>query len=156
MHAGAVTYINVELIPGCSFTKSRYEGPLWRPTIMNRVELLNAPKLVDVLEAKFLSHTATVGIIGMGYVGLPLARAFALKGFKVIGLDIDTGKVAKLNAGQSYIKHIAAASYADLVKAKQLVATTDFGRLAECDAIAICVPTPLTRISIPICNLSRA
>ena len=111
---------------------------------MNRVELLNAPKLVDALEAKFLSHTATVGIIGMGYVGLPLARAFALKGFKVIGLDIDTGKVAKLNAGQSYIKHIAAASYADLVKAKQLVATTDFGRLAECDAIAICVPTPLT------------
>lgn len=111
---------------------------------MNRVGLLDATSMVDVLEEKFFSRTATVGVIGMGYVGLPLARAFAHKGFKVIGLDIDVGKVEKLNACQSYIKHISAESFADLIRTKQLVATADFSELAACDAIAICVPTPLT------------
>lgn len=111
---------------------------------MNRVEFLEATQSAETLEAKFRNRTATLGIIGMGYVGLPLARAFAAKGFKVIGLDIDGRKVEKLNAGQSYIKHIAAESYARLIETKQLVATTDFGRLADCDAVAICVPTPLT------------
>ncbi len=87
---------------------------------------------------------AKVGIIGMGYVGLPLARTFWAKGFGVTGFDIDASKVEKLSAGTSYILHVPSAQVAEMRKTGRFSATADFARLAEMDAILICVPTPLT------------
>ncbi len=92
---------------------------------------------------KIQNKTAIVGVIGMGYVGLPLALAFANKGFKVIGFDIDENKIPILNSGKSYIKHIDGKFIKEVVEKKKLEATNDFTRLPECDAIIICVPTPL-------------
>ena len=89
------------------------------------------------------TKTAQVGIIGLGYVGLPLALLFADNEFGVCGFDVDPQKVAQLQAGKSYIKHISADVIAGQVQAKRLKATTDFARLRDMDAILICVPTPL-------------
>ena len=87
---------------------------------------------------------AKVGIIGMGYVGLPLARTFWAKGFGVTGFDIDASKVEKLCAGTSYILHVPSEKVAEMRKTGRFSATADFARLAEMDAVLICVPTPLT------------
>lgn len=87
----------------------------------------------------------TIGITGLGYVGLPLALRFAESGAKVLGFDIDPQKIELLGAGQSYIKHIEAGRISNAVKSGSFAATTDFARVAECDAVLICVPTPLTR-----------
>lgn len=95
------------------------------------------------LAERIVDRTARVGIIGLGYVGLPLARAFAVKGFPVLGFDVDPVKVAKLQAGESYIGHITAKAVAEM-RQRHFDATSDFGRLSEVDAIIICVPTPLT------------
>src|SRR5277367_6330351 len=84
-----------------------------------------------------------VGIIGCGYVGLPLALRFAEAGHRVIGFDTDPVKVEKLNKGQTYIQHIPQNKIQQFVQSKHFGATTDFARLAEVDAIIICVPTPL-------------
>jgi len=84
-----------------------------------------------------------VGIIGLGYVGLPLSRAFAGAGVRVLGFDIDDAKVEALNAGRSYIKQIPDSVIAEM-RANRFEATVDFNRLSEADAILICVPTPLT------------
>src|SRR5215467_13303270 len=93
---------------------------------------------------KIRSHRAKVGVIGLGYVGLPLVLRFGEEHFSILGFDVDTEKVRKLNAGESYIRHIDGARLLNLRKEKQFEATTDFSRLAEADAIIICVPTPLT------------
>ncbi len=90
------------------------------------------------------SRKAVIGVIGLGYVGLPLVKAFCDGGLKAIGFDVDAGKVRRLMAGQSYIRHIPARLIADLVKRRVFTATTDLARMAECDALIICVPTPLT------------
>ena len=87
--------------------------------------------------------TAEVGIIGMGYVGLPLALSFARAGFKVTGFDVDAEKVEKLQQRQTYIRHIPSSAIAEAIVKRDLRATTDFRRLREMDAILICVPTPL-------------
>ena len=87
----------------------------------------------------------TICIIGLGYVGLPLAIQFARSGAMVIGLDIDQGKVDQVNRGRSYIKHIAAKMITEAVKAKRLSASIDFSRVKEADAVIICVPTPLNK-----------
>ena len=84
-----------------------------------------------------------VGIIGCGYVGLPLALRFAEAGHKVTGFDTDPKKVSMLNAGKSYIEHIQQTKIQQFVNSKHFGATTDFEKLKECDAIIICVPTPL-------------
>jgi UDP-N-acetyl-D-glucosamine dehydrogenase len=84
-----------------------------------------------------------VGIIGCGYVGLPLALRFAEAGHKVTGFDTDPGKVTMLNAGKSYIEHIQQTKIQQFVNSKHFGATTDFTKLKEVDAIIICVPTPL-------------
>ncbi len=89
------------------------------------------------------SRTARVGIIGQGYVGLPLALVFREAGLAVIGFDIDARKVDALRRGDSYIKHIGPERVAAAVASGKFEATTDFDRLGECDAIFICVPTPL-------------
>lgn len=88
---------------------------------------------------------ATVGVIGLGYVGLPLVRIFVEAGFSVIGFDCDSQKVEKLSAGKSYIKHIDDSVIATLNSSGRFAATTDFGRLKETNAILICVPTPLSK-----------
>jgi UDP-N-acetyl-D-glucosamine dehydrogenase len=84
-----------------------------------------------------------VGVIGQGYVGLPLALVFREAGFRVVGLDVDPAKVAAISRGETFIKHIGAERVAAAVASGKYVATTDFDRLAECDAVLICVPTPL-------------
>jgi UDP-N-acetyl-D-glucosamine dehydrogenase len=90
-------------------------------------------------------RTATVGVMGLGYVGLPLAAAIARTGFPTVGFDIDAAKVADINAGTSYIYAVSDELLADLLQRGALRATVDFAELASCDVIIICVPTPLTR-----------
>ena len=92
---------------------------------------------------------ARVGVIGLGYVGLPLVVEFAAKGFKGIGFEVDERKANQINAGNSYIGDVPSARVSELVKTEQLRATTDFKHLAECDAIIICVPTPLRKTKEP-------
>ena len=92
---------------------------------------------------------ACVGVIGLGYVGLPLLVEFASKGFKGIGFEVDEKKANQINAGHSYIGDVPSSRVADLVKSERLRATTDFDHLAECDAIIICVPTPLRKTKEP-------
>jgi UDP-N-acetyl-D-glucosamine dehydrogenase len=94
---------------------------------------------------RLTDRKAIVGVLGLGYVGLPLVRAFSRGGLRCIGFDVDPAKIKKLMAGQSYIKHIPASFIQDLLKTKSFEATTDFSRLKECDALIICVPTPLTK-----------
>jgi len=89
------------------------------------------------------SKDCKVGIIGQGYVGLPLALVFVEAGFPVIGLDLDTVKVAALNRGESYIKHIGSERVSDALKTGRFRASTDFDELITCEAVLICVPTPL-------------
>src|SRR5215471_1071246 len=98
----------------------------------------------DTLLQKIKSHEATIGVIGLGYVGLPLVLRFAEERFKVIGFDVDPTKVSQLNAGQSYIQHIGAERVRRLSNEQRFEATSDFARLSEPDCIIICVPTPLT------------
>jgi UDP-N-acetyl-D-glucosamine dehydrogenase len=100
------------------------------------------------LLSRIEGRTARVGIIGLGYVGLPLARAFASAGYPVLGFDTDPAKVARLTSGESYIGHITNESVAGM-KANGFEATGRFDRLAEADAIIICVPTPLTEARDP-------
>jgi UDP-N-acetyl-D-glucosamine dehydrogenase len=94
---------------------------------------------------RFRSHQALIGIVGLGYVGLPLACAIARKGFSVLGFDIDGAKVDQLNAGVSYIGHIGSSEISEMRAAGRLAATADFSRVAELDAVLLCVPTPLSR-----------
>jgi len=91
------------------------------------------------------NKSATVCVVGLGYVGLPLAIQFARCGAKVIGLDIDAAKVEQINAGQSYIKHIASETIGETLRNDHLRASTDFARVAEGDAVIICVPSPLNK-----------
>jgi UDP-N-acetyl-D-glucosamine dehydrogenase len=97
----------------------------------------------DRLKRAIESKEALVGVIGLGYVGLPLALTFADRGFRILGFDLDSRKVEQLNRGASYIPHLDARRIADAVGAGRLQATADFDRLAEPDVIVICVPTPL-------------
>jgi len=99
----------------------------------------------DALAGRILGRVARVGVIGLGYVGLPLAKAIAEAGFTVTGFDIDPVKVTALNAGGSYIPYLAADELAALVRAGRLEASADFARIAGVEVILICVPTPLTR-----------
>ena len=96
------------------------------------------------LVEKLRSNTALIGVIGLGYVGLPLSLAFAEAGAKVLGFDVDPEKARTLNAGASYLKHIGEARVAGLVADGVFSATAELDRLAEPDALLICVPTPLT------------
>jgi len=98
-----------------------------------------AAKLLKKIEDK----TAVVGVIGLGYVGLPLVKTFLQKGFRVAGFDIDPKKVDMLNRGKSYIRHISAAELKDFLARKKFKASADFRGLRAVDAILICVPTPL-------------
>jgi len=95
------------------------------------------------------SQTAKVGIVGLGYVGLPLARTFIEAGFTAMGFDVDAEKIRRLLAGESYIAHIPSPWIASCVAAGTFIPTSDMARLAEADAILICVPTPLSESRDP-------
>lgn len=100
-------------------------------------------ELRRTLQKRIKDKKAVVGVVGLGYVGLPLVKAFLKKGFAVIGFDIDRRKVEMLNQGKSYIKHITAAELRPFLSTKRFAATTEFARLTDVDAVLICVPTPL-------------
>src|ERR1700687_3250698 len=97
---------------------------------------------------KIESRSAVIGIVGLGYVGLPLMLRFSEVGYKVLGFDIDAGKVKALNQGRSYIEHIASGQIA-MAKKAGFEATTDFARAGEADALILCVPTPLNKYREP-------
>ncbi len=100
---------------------------------------------VDQLCARYLNREAVIGVIGLGYVGLPLVCAICAQGFKSVGFDIDQDKIDRLNKGQSYIGNIHNDKISSLVSSGAFVPTEDFSRLADVDAILMCVPTPLNK-----------
>src|SRR2546426_10459452 len=102
-------------------------------------------EIIDLIK----DRRARVGVIGLGYVGLPLATEFASKGLSVVGFEVDEKKVAEINAGRSYIGDVTSDLIRDSVDTGRLRATTDFDLLQECDAIIICVPTPLRKTKEP-------
>lgn len=99
----------------------------------------------QVLEQRLEKRTARLAVIGLGYVGLPLAVELAQAGFEVYGIDIDEKRVAQLNSGKSYIQDVPTADVRTLVRQKRFIATTDFSVLKKCDTVNICVPTPLSK-----------
>ncbi len=103
----------------------------------------------QTLLKKIADRKAIVGVMGLGYVGLPLIREFARGGLKTIGFDVDPGKIKKLNAGKSYIEHIPSKLIKELVGKKLFRATDNMKELKKVDAIIICVPTPLTKTRDP-------
>jgi UDP-N-acetyl-D-glucosamine dehydrogenase len=102
-----------------------------------------------ILEDKIDSKEIVVGVIGLGYVGLPLSLAFLKKNIKVIGFDLDPEKIQMIESGVSYIKHIATEEVTGYVKTGQFHVTDDFSKLSEPDALLICVPTPLSKSREP-------
>jgi UDP-N-acetyl-D-glucosamine dehydrogenase len=110
----------------------------------------------DELLRKIDNRTATVAVVGLGYVGLPLAVEFAKAGFKVIGYDVSERVVSLLNAGKSHIQDVPSAEVADLVRRTLFTATTDESRLGDADAISIAVPTPLGKTRDPDMSFVQA
>lgn len=98
---------------------------------------------------RIASREAQIGVVGMGYVGLPLAVAFAQDGFRVLGVDVNPDKVEALNRGESYVEDVPSDVLQPLVESGQLRASTDYAALADVDAISICVPTPLRKTKDP-------
>src|SRR5262245_34812055 len=107
------------------------------------VELAPVTSPADLLAERLAARTARVAVVGLGYVGLPLAETFAWAGYPVLGFDVDAAKVALLRQGRSYIGHICTERIAELAASGRFDATDDPRRFAEADAIVICVPTPL-------------
>ena len=109
---------------------------------------MQASEIKQSAIGKFRDKTATIGIVGLGYVGLPLMLRYAETGFKVLGFDIDAEKVNKLNNGETYIEHITADKIA-AARAAGFEATTDFSRIGKAEAVILCVPTPLNKYREP-------
>jgi UDP-N-acetyl-D-glucosamine dehydrogenase len=101
------------------------------------------------LERAISDKSASIGVIGLGYVGLPLIVEFALKGFRGIGFEVDEKKASEINAGGSYIVDVPGENVKKCVDAGKLSATTDFSKLSDCDVIIVCVPTPLRKTKDP-------
>jgi len=115
------------------------------PSSSSKSELLN----------KLRQRQALIGIVGLGYVGLPLCLTYAEKGYRVLGLDIDDSKTNAINCGQSYIKHIESDRIQKVGSERLLEATTDFTRASEADALILCVPTPLNQYREPDLSFIR-
>src|SRR5271170_147747 len=103
----------------------------------------------QILAKKISSREARVGIVGLGYVGLPLAVEYAKAGFPVTGIDLNSAKTESVNAGKSYIGDIHDDELAPLVASGKLCATTDFSAIRDLDTVNICVPTPLRKTKDP-------
>src|SRR5471030_2055775 len=99
--------------------------------------------MAESLAKKIETNKAVVGVIGLGYVGLPLMAAFDRSGFPVLGFDVDQRKIDALRRGESYLQHLGPTLVSDMKKSGQFDATTDAGRLGDCDVVISCVPTPL-------------
>jgi len=109
------------------------------------------------LKQRIESRDVTIGVIGLGYVGLPLALEFAKAGFRVVGFDLDGRKIESLTAGESYIEDVPGAEVAKAVGEGRLRASLDFGLLSQCDVINVCVPTPLTKQKDPdVSHMAKA
>ena len=121
---------------------------------------MTSPSLKVTLQAELLeklrSRQALIGIVGLGYVGLPLSLTYAEVGYRVLGLDIDQAKADAINQGQSYIEHIDGERVAQASQDQRFEATTDFARAAEADALILCVPTPLNQYREPDLSFIRA
>src|SRR6185369_16815537 len=104
-----------------------------------------AEQIIAAITAK----RAHVGVVGLGYVGLPLLAEFAGSGFQATGFEVDENKAAQINAGESYIGDVNSSIIKEHVEGKRLRATTDFDHLKDCDAVIICVPTPLRKTKEP-------
>ena len=104
----------------------------------------NSFPIADELSVRLRAHTAKVGVIGLGYIGLPIGLSCAYAGFSVLGFDVELRKIDLLNSGGSYIRHISCENIASLRKIGRFAATHDFSRLSDTDVILLCVPTPLT------------
>jgi UDP-N-acetyl-D-glucosamine dehydrogenase len=104
---------------------------------------------LDALLEKIENRKITAAVVGLGYVGLPIAQLFTSRGFKVLGLDIDRSKICKLMNGESYIGHIPTSAVRKMREDKRLVATSDFSCVAQADTMSICVPTPLDKYRQP-------
>ncbi len=103
----------------------------------------------EQIEKMIADKSACIGVIGLGYVGLPLIVEFCLNGFKGVGFEVDQRKADAINAGRSYIVDVRDEALAKCLETHKLAATTDFSKLADCDAIIICVPTPLRKTKDP-------
>lgn len=103
----------------------------------------------EVLLAKIRHKTAVVGVVGLGYVGLPFAVEKAKVGYRVIGIEENPKRAEKVNRGESYVSDVNDEELKDLVAQGKIVAVTQFGRVPEMDIIVICVPTPLTKNLTP-------
>jgi UDP-N-acetyl-D-glucosamine dehydrogenase len=115
---------------------------------MGMQETVSAAGLSGFLE-KVERRTLRPGVVGLGYVGLPLTQLFANRGFRVIGIDIDSRKPERLMRGESYIRHIPSAAIAEIVERDRLLATADFSVASQADTLSICVPTPLDAMRQP-------
>src|SRR5262249_35799199 len=113
----------------------------WSPP--RSVKVAPANTLADQLARRLNQRKARIAVVGLGYVGLPLAETFAWGGYPVVGFDIDADKVARLRQGESYIGHICSERVSELVASGRFHATSDPSQFADADAIVICVPTPL-------------
>ena len=116
---------------------------------MGTAEVLENVSLSARLEGRIADKTARVGVVGLGYVGLPLAVELAKVGFQVTGIDLSEKKVAEINAGRSYVQDVPTGELAQLVEAKKIRATCDFDAVAELDTVNIAVPTPLNKTRDP-------
>ena len=134
-------------LPACGFWR-KIPAIRGSPTLQRRL-LINGRHFVkNAFLNRIADKSAVIGIVGLGYVGLPLMLRFAEVGYKVLGFDIDQSKVDALHAGKSYIEHISANSIAS-ARAAGFEATTDFSRAPEADALILCVPTPLNKYREP-------
>ena len=110
----------------------------------------------QALVKRLRNKEALIGVVGLGYVGLPLSLTYTETGYRVLGLDIDTSKIEAIHQGKSYIQHIAGERLAEARKQQRLDATTDFARAAEADALILCVPTPLNQYREPDLSFIRS
>lgn len=111
---------------------------------------------MNIIKEKILNKSATLGVVGLGYVGLPLAVEKAKAGYKTIGFDIQEEKVAMVNAGKNYIGDVINEDLAEIVNSGLLSATIDFAQVARADCVCICVPTPLDRNQQPNISYVKA
>lgn len=103
----------------------------------------------ELLKSRITDKSAKIGVIGLGYVGLPLAMEFNRSGYRVVGIDVDPGRVEQLNRGENYIQDVDSGFFRQQVDSKLFSATTDFAVVQELDAVSICVPTPLNKLKDP-------